>query len=183
LIFATKYPDNRARRHRLHLIGGPGLIPFYEGLQAAYGHWIVLPEEQLQLQEIHPPMTTPLQFNDFSLTARPMEHGPESLAYRIQATGGISMVYSGDTDRCAALAELAHDTDLFICEASMPDAQKVPGHLTPSLAGRIASDAGAKRLVLTHLYPPCDEVDIVKQALSTYKGPVIKAEDLMTFRF
>jgi ribonuclease BN (tRNA processing enzyme) len=58
----------------------------------------------------------------------------------------------------------------------------VPGHLTPSLAGSIASKAKAKRLVLTHLYPPCDEVDIVKQARSTYKGPIVKAEDLMTFR-
>jgi ribonuclease BN (tRNA processing enzyme) len=183
LIFATKYPDDQARKHRLHLIGGPGLISFYQALQAAYGHWIVLPEEQLEIHEIHSPMTAPLRFNDFSLTARSVEHGPESLAYRIQAAGGISMVYSGDTDVCTGLAELARETDLFICEASMPDAQKVPGHLTPSLAGKAAASAKAKRLVLTHLYPPCDEVDIVKQARSTYKGPVIKAEDLMTFRF
>jgi ribonuclease BN (tRNA processing enzyme) len=183
LIFATKYPDRGARRHRLQLIGGPGLIAFYEGLQAAYGQWIVLPDEQLQIREIHPPMAEPLRFDDFALTAGPVEHGPESVAYRIQTAGGISMVYSGDTDVCPDLAELAYETDLFICEASMPDALKVPGHLTPALAGQIASKAGARRLVLTHLYPPCDEVDIVKQARSTYKGPVIKAEDLMAFRF
>jgi ribonuclease BN (tRNA processing enzyme) len=182
LIFATKYPDSRARKHRLHLIGGPGLASFYQGLQAAYGRWIVLPEEQLAIREIDSPKTDALIFDDFSMTTRSMNHGPESLAYRLEA-GGISMVYSGDTDACDALADLAHETDLFICEASMPDAQKVPGHLTPSLAGSIASKAKAKRLVLTHLYPPCDDVDIVKQARSTYKGSVIKAEDLTTFRF
>jgi ribonuclease BN (tRNA processing enzyme) len=183
LIFATKYPDRQARKHRLQVIGGPGLISFYQGLQAAYGNWIVLPDEQLQIRELHSPMNEPLRFNGFSLTANSMAHSPESLAYRIQVDDGISVVYSGDTDMCAALAELARGADLFICEASMPDARKVPGHLTPSLAGQIASKAKAKRLVLTHLYPPCDEVDIVKQARSTYKGPVIKAEDLMAFRF
>jgi ribonuclease BN (tRNA processing enzyme) len=182
LIFATKYPDSRARRHRLHLMGGPGLISFYQGLQAAYGQWIVLPEEQLEIREINSPETESLIFNDFSISTRSVNHGPESLAYRIQA-GGISVVYSGDTDACDALADLAHETDLFVCEASMPDGHKVPGHLTPSLAGSIASKAKARRLVLTHLYPSCDEVDIVKQARNTYKGPIIKAEDLMTFRF
>jgi ribonuclease BN (tRNA processing enzyme) len=182
LIFATKYPDAKARKHRLHLIGGPGLIAFYHGLQAAYGRWIVLPEEQLQIHEIDAPQTKSLLFNDFSISARMVNHGPESLAYRIQA-GGISLVYSGDTDACDALAELAHEADLFVCEASMPDGHKVPGHLTPSLAGSMAAKANTRRLVLTHLYPPCDEVDIVKQARSTYKGPIIKAEDLMTFRF
>jgi ribonuclease BN (tRNA processing enzyme) len=64
----------------------------------------------------------------------------------------------------------------------MPDGMKLPGHLTPSLAGQIAAKAGVSRLVLTHLYPPCDSVDIAKQARSTYKGTVFKAEDLMTFR-
>ena len=93
------------------------------------------------------------------------------------------MVYSGDTDECETLIELAAGTDLLICESSMPDQHKVPGHLAPSLAGAIASRAKVKRLVLTHLYPLCDEVDIVKQARSTYKGPITVAEDLMTFRF
>ena len=182
LIFATKYPDNRVRKHPLHLIGGPGLLSFYQGLQAAYGHWIVLPDEQLEIREMGSAQTESLRFDDFSISTRRVNHGPESLAYRIQA-GGISLVYSGDTDVCDDLVDLAHETDLFVCEASMPDGAKVPGHLTPSLAGSMASKAGARRLVLTHLYPPCDEVDIVKQAGSTYKGPIIKAEDLMTFRF
>jgi ribonuclease BN (tRNA processing enzyme) len=70
---------------------------------------------------------------------------------------------------------------LLICEAAMPDQLKVPGHLTPGLAGRIAQKANAQRLVLTHLYPACDEVDIVKQARKAYKGEIFPAEDLMTF--
>jgi ribonuclease BN (tRNA processing enzyme) len=93
------------------------------------------------------------------------------------------MVYSGDTDMCDSLERLARRTDLFVCESALPDDQKVPGHLTPSLAGKIASRAEAKRLVLTHLYPPSEGVDIVKQARSTYKGEIVMAEDLMSFEF
>jgi len=183
LLFATKYPDGQARKQRLDVIGGSGLKSFYQGLQAAYGQWIELPQDQLAIQEMEISTKGSLDFEDLHVTARPVNHRPESLAYRIQVNGGISMVYSGDTDECDTLAQLADGTDLLICESAMPDQHKVPGHLTPSLAGAIASRAKAKRLVLTHLYPPCDAVDIVKQAHSTYKGPVIVAEDLMTFCF
>jgi ribonuclease BN (tRNA processing enzyme) len=183
LIFATKYPDSGRRKNQLNIFGGQGLHSFYKGLQAAYDDWIVLPEIQLAFHEIDAASSEKLQFDDFFVLARPVIHRPESLAYRIQTEPDLSIVYSGDTDEGSTLAQLADGTDLLICESAMPDLHKVPGHLTPSIAGSIARRAGAKRLVLTHLYPPCDEVDIVKQARSTYKGPVIIAEDLMTFCF
>ncbi len=183
LLFATKYPDSQARKRELYIIGAPGLKSFYQGLQVAYGQWIELPRHQMTVLEMDILTAGVLKFDDFHVKARSVNHCPESLAYRIQANDGISMVYSGDTDECEALAELADSVDLLICESSTPDENKVPGHLTPSLAGAIASRAKARRLVLTHLYPPCDQVDIVKQARRTYKGPVTAAEDLMTFRF
>lgn len=181
LLFATKYPDGSRRRHPLRLLGGRGLKAFYRNLQAAYGDWIVLPDGLLVIQEIDTLAGERLNFDTFSLTARPTAHRPESLAVRIETGDGISMAYSGDTEPCEALAEVARQTDLFICESAMPDGRQVPGHLTPSLAGEAASRARARRLVLTHLYPPCDEVDIAKQAAGKYKGSVIVAEDLMSF--
>lgn len=181
LIFSTKYPDGQRRKRQLQMLGGQGLKDFYQGLQSAYGDHIVLPEAQMAVQELDVLNGEELEFEDFNLTARPTHHRPESLAYRIDDRNGHAMVYSGDTDECDALVGLAQNTDLFICESAMPDQSKVPGHLTPSLAGRMAQRAGAKRLVLTHLYPECDEVDIVKQAHRAYKGKIFKAEDLMTF--
>lgn len=183
LIFATKYPDGGRRKRQLTLLGGKGLKGLYQGLQAAYGNHIVLPDSQLAIRELDVMNGEKLEFDDFDLTARPTHHRPESLAYRIGDRSGRTVVYSGDTDECDDLVGLAQDTDLFICESSMPDESKVPGHLTPALAGRMAQKAGAKRLVLTHLYPPCDEVDIVKQAQRAYKGRIFAAEDLMTFTF
>jgi ribonuclease BN (tRNA processing enzyme) len=182
-IFATKYPDGTQRKKRLTVLGGTGLKSFYKGLQGAYGHWIVLPKTQMTLRELDAVAGETMAFDDFRLTARPVDHRPESLAYRIEDRRGRSVVYSGDTDECSSLPELARKADLLICEAAMPDQLKVPGHLTPGLAGRMAQKANAQRLVLTHLYPPCDEVDIVKQARKAYKGEIFPAEDLMTFTF
>ncbi len=182
-IFATKYPDGNQRKKQLSVMGGEGLKDFYNGLQGAYGDWIVLPNEQMKLSEFDVTAGETALFNDFKLTVRPTHHRPESLAYRIEDPSGHTMVYSGDTDECDTLIELARDADLLICESAMPDQLKVPGHLTPGLAGRIAQKAKARRLVLTHLYPPCDDVDIVKQASKAYKGEIFAAEDLMTFSF
>jgi ribonuclease BN (tRNA processing enzyme) len=183
LIFATKYPDGNRRTHPLTVLGGRGLIDFYEGLQAAYADWIVLPEHLLRFRELDITDGETIRMEDVTLSVEPVNHRPESLACRIDSPAGVSMVYSGDTDMCDGLGRLARRTDLFVCESALPDDQKVPGHLTPSLAGTIASQAEAKRLVLTHLYPPSDSVDIVKQARSTYKGEIVAAEDLISFAF
>ena len=181
LIFATKYPDGGRRKHRLQVLAGQGLKGFYKGLQAAYGDWIVLPKKQLCFREIDTMAGETLLFKGFKVTARPVQHRPESLAYRIESADGISMVYSGDTEMCESLVDLAQQTDLFVCESAFPDDHPSACHMTPSLAARVAQRAGVKRLVLTHLYPECDQVDIAKQAAGIYKGPIMVAEDLMSF--
>ncbi len=88
-------------------------------------------------------------------------------------------MYSGDTDVSENLVSLAQNADIKICEGSLPDAIKVPGHLTPSLAGQMATQAGVKKLVLTHFYPQCNDADIVSECRKTYAGPLVLAEDLM----
>jgi ribonuclease BN (tRNA processing enzyme) len=181
LLFATKYPDAKQRRAQLQVLGGSGLFDFYGRLQVAYGEWIVLPPEQLRMRELDVTSGQLVEFEDFRLISAPVRHRPESLAYRIETKTGAALVYSGDTDECEPLVDLARGADLMICESAMPDQSKVPLHLTPSLAGKIAHRAKAGKLVLTHLYPPCDAVDIVKQAGSAYKGEVVAAEDLMQF--
>ncbi len=94
-------------------------------------------------------------------------------------SGGESVVYSGDTDFSDNLVTLSTNADLLICESALPDELKVEGHLTPSLAGEIATRANVRKLVLTHFYPQCDLVDIEQECRKTYAGPLVIAEDLM----
>jgi ribonuclease BN (tRNA processing enzyme) len=56
----------------------------------------------------------------------------------------------------------------------------VPGHLTPSGAARIASEADVKRVVLTHIYPVADNASLPSELERGYEGEVLVAEDGLT---
>ena len=88
------------------------------------------------------------------LASYPVAHAVPSAALRFTA-GREAVTFSSDTGACDALIEAAHDVRLFLCEATYLDASPAElehhGHLTPELAATAAADAGARRLVLTHL--------------------------------
>jgi ribonuclease BN (tRNA processing enzyme) len=178
-LFATKYPEAYMRRKPFTIVAARGFVDFYETLKQAYGEWIELAPGLLSISELDTTGRDHLDCGLFDVDSLPMEHTPMSLAYRITGSDGRSVVYSGDTDVCDNLVTLAKGVDVLICESALPDEMKVDGHLTPSLAGRIAAQAGVKKLVLTHFYPECDAVDITEECRKTYQGPLVIAEDLM----
>ena len=178
-LFATKYPQTYRRRSSFSVIGAKGLQGFYYGLRKVYGSWIELEPGLMNIIELN--NCEQDQFVDelFSVDTLPMEHIESSIGYRVTATDGTSVVYTGDTNFCENAITLAGDADLLICESALPDAMRVEGHLTPSLAGRIATEARVKRLLLTHFYPECDTVDVEAECRKTYDGPLLLASDLM----
>ncbi len=179
LIFANKYPDASLRRDPLIMMGGPGFLDFVTRLQGVYGHWIQLEGDLLQSVETAAEGRWDYAASGWHLETIPVRHNPESIAYRLTADGGPSVVYSGDTDYSENLVALARNADLLICEAARPDEHPVAGHLTPSMAGRMATEAGARKLMLTHFYPDCEDVDLSAQCRRTYAGPIVLAHDLM----
>jgi ribonuclease BN (tRNA processing enzyme) len=176
ILFALKYSGLK-RTKPLFIIAGNGFLDFFDRLKSAFGHWIAL--DMLIFDEMDTFTPDHRTFDDFDVNSVPTNHNPESLSYRFTSKLGSSVVYSGDTDESQQLVQLAKNADLFICESSMPDGHKVDGHLTPSLAGKIASKAKVSKLLLTHLYPECDTVNIEKQCRNTYSGPLWLAQDLM----
>jgi ribonuclease BN (tRNA processing enzyme) len=181
-IFATKYPDGSRRKTPLTAGGGRGFLDFYEGLKTAYGHWIELAPGLLNTIEFDNKKTDHRQFEDFTVETAPVAHNEESIAYRVTSSDGYSAVYTGDTDHCETIIELAKDADLLICESALPDKLRVKGHLTPSLAGDLAARADVRKLVLTHFYPECEKEDIAAECRKTYSGPLVLAEDLMEIK-
>ena len=178
-LFAAKYPEAYRRRTPFTLAGARGLRRLFEGLKGAWGDWLVLPEEIFSLQEMGRDRPDVLAQGEMVIRSRPVAHTPHSIGYRIEMPDGTSLAYSGDTDFCDSLVELARGTDLFLCECSLPDGMKVEKHLTPSEAGAAAAKAGVKHLVLTHFYPECDGADVGAQCRRTWQGPLTLAEDLM----
>jgi ribonuclease BN (tRNA processing enzyme) len=118
----------------------------------------------------------PVRVGPFTVTARRVEHPVEAYGLRVEHAGRV-LAYSGDTDACAALVELARDADVLLAEASFQegrdDARGV--HLTGRRAGEAAAEAGARALVLTHL-PPWTDPDVVRaEAEAVYPGPITVA--------
>ncbi|MBT3312685.1 MAG: ribonuclease Z [Desulfobacterales bacterium] len=177
-LFSSKYSGG-TRKGPLNVIGGEGFNGFYNGLKNVYGKWVEFDDRMLNIIELSCEKTETLEFDDFKVESIQVNHNDESLAYRITGPGGKSAVYSGDTGFSNNLALLSKDTDILICESSLPDNSETAGHLTPSLAGKIASQANVKKLVLTHFYPECDKVDIKSECQKTYNGEIVLAEDLM----
>ncbi len=67
---------------------------------------------------------------------------------------GQSFAFIMDTSWCDAALELASGADLLVCESTFLSSEEHLatryGHLTARQAGRLAAEAGARRLVLTH---------------------------------
>jgi ribonuclease BN (tRNA processing enzyme) len=111
-----------------------------------------------------------------------MAHIPESVGYRIEFKDGKSMAISGDTGYCQTIVDLGFEVDILVLECSFPDGKEIEGHLTPSVAGRIALESHSKKLLLTHLYPACDQFDILKQCREVFQGETILGEDLIKIK-
>ncbi|MFH1642256.1 MAG: MBL fold metallo-hydrolase [Nanoarchaeota archaeon] len=106
------------------------------------------------------------------------QHTDSSISYRIECSNK-SIVYSGDSGYSKEIIKISKNADLLILECSYPNNKKVNGHLTPSLCGRIAAKANVKKLVLTHMYPECDKVDVKKQCAKEFGGNIVLARDFM----
>ncbi len=93
--------------------------------------------------------------------------------------GSARITYAADHSPTDALDEFAAGTDLLIIEATLPRPERtgIRGHLTPAEAGEHASRAGARRVVLTHISDELDAEWAVREAQTTYSGPVCVAEE------
>ena len=175
ILFACKYAE-LPREKDLLCVGGSGFRSYFKKLKNLYGQWIEAQSYGLNIKEIS---QEALLYRNLKILSKPMAHISESVGYRIEFKDRKSIAISGDTDHCQNIIDLAFEVDLLVLECSFPDAKKVEGHLTPSLAGRIASESHCRKLLLYHLYPICDQYDILMQCRRVYQGEALLAEDLM----
>ena len=109
----------------------------------------------------------------FELRFAEMNHSIPDFAVRV-THGGRSLVYSGDTAPCARLVTLSRGADVALYEAGWPAGTRedIGIHLTPRQACQHAQDAGAGRLILTHLVPWTDREATLAEASAAFGGPV-----------
>jgi ribonuclease BN (tRNA processing enzyme) len=115
-------------------------------------------------------------------TCAETDHPVETLAIRVDdLTDGRTFAYSADTGAEWPMSSLGGDIDVALCEATL--AEEKAGtftHLTAGEAGRLARDAGADRLVITHFAPGTDPDRPRRQAAEAFGKDVEVAVPHMT---
>lgn len=141
-----------------------------------------------------PPMEPLLVHEDENVrvTATLVDHRPifPAFGFRFDTPSG-SVVFSGDTRRSENLIKLARDCDLLVHEVITWDFINRPSN-TPALrnhllqshtptneVGRVAEEAGAKTLVLSHIVPGNSSDDQLRGAQEGYSGKLVIGQDLM----
>lgn len=87
----------------------------------------------------------------FSVETLPLVHADPVLGFRLRL-GGKTVTYCTDTGYCPNALELARGADILITECAHLPGEHNPlwPHFNPETAARLAAEAGAGRLVMTH---------------------------------
>lgn len=121
----------------------------------------------------------PVRVGPFTIEPVPVEHPVP--AYGLRVTGPsstdpgrtVTLAFTGDTDECPGLDDLATGADLLLAEAAYLESVPAPRgvHLTGRRAGQAATRGGSHRLVLTHLVAWNDPAETLAEARAVYDGP------------
>ncbi|WP_239099454.1 MBL fold metallo-hydrolase, partial [Micromonospora andamanensis] len=115
-----------------------------------------------------------LDIGPFRAQTRLLPHWVPNAGVRL-AAGDRVLAYTGDTGPSPDVVELARDADLLLAEATYVD--EVPEDSRRYLSnarqvGRQAADAGARHLLLTHLWPGTDPAAARSAAGDRYDGEI-----------
>lgn len=151
-------------------VWGPADTPQRVGL-AYYGH-VGTAVSEFEFTPVHDGST--FEVGPFTFTARRVNHPVEAYGYRVEC-GGRVLVFSGDSDACDALTELAADADVLLADTAFVDGRDDERniHMTGSRVAQVALAAGGvNRIVLTHL-PAWNDPEVCRaQAAAVWPGAV-----------
>ena len=173
-LFGTKYaPNTQGRRKPLIIFGGYGLKKLLRAFDEANNYQLFKQPFPVEVREVAPrtefEVLPGLRARTFSTP-----HTRESLAIRLMDQRGVSLVYTSDTGYAEALSAFAEGAELFMMECSFWRAKPLETHLELADAMRLAERASPGRVLLTHLYPEWDNVDIAAEAKKLWPVEFIK---------
>jgi ribonuclease BN (tRNA processing enzyme) len=175
LIFAWRHARLEPRTAPLTIVGPSGTADLVTRWAGALGDWLQAPGFPLLVME--PDLEAPLVLSEgVTLTSRSVPHTAESVAYSLEYDGK-RLVYTGDTGHDPSLAAWAAGCDLLLAECSLPDSMPVPIHLTPSETAALAAAATPGMLVVSHMYPPLEGIDLRAELGARWAGPTVLATD------
>jgi ribonuclease BN (tRNA processing enzyme) len=176
-LFGTKYaPQTQARRKPMTIYGGYGLKKLFRAFDEANSYDLLKQPFPVEIREVAPRSKLEMLPGLMAETLS-TPHTRESLAIRLTDNLGTQLVYTSDTGYAEALSAFAHGADLFMMECSFWRDKPVKTHLELADAMRLARDAEPRAVLLTHLYPEWDGVDIRAEAQKLWPGDTRAATD------
>lgn len=164
----------------MQIYGPEGTEDWFSRVLGAYEY--ILDGVDVEVIEVYPGRDFTPEGFDCEITCAAALHSVRTLAYRVTAEEG-EFVYSGDTEPCRDIMDLAVETDLLIHECSFPAGTKVTNHTTPSTLAEMLEDYKQEigSICLTHFYPEMKghEREAVYRLRGYVEDEVILAEDLM----
>jgi len=187
------------RQEALEVFGPKGTASMTEHLKLAYSDDIRIRSQGLEHLEpaglrvnVHEISEGPVYHDaHISVRAIPVLHGswPQAFGYAIDA-GGRSIVLSGDTAPCDAIAEACHGCDVLVHEvysalgfarlSKSVQQYHASFHTSTRELAAIAARSKPKLLVLYHqmYFGPREPVDLEKEIRQDYSGKVVSSHDL-----
>jgi len=201
-LILSSWHQGRDRPQRI--FGPRGTRAYIDGLMELW-----LPELEQRIAHERRPSTDALEaevtelqagqsipVGDVTVEVVEVDHKPVKQAFGfVLRAAGETLAISGDTRRCDALIEAARGADVLVHEVfvhrEMPVIEGVRSaetvanvasyHTLSSVVGKIATEAEAGCLLLTHFVPPsCDRDALLAEVGRDFSGPVIVGEDLLT---
>ncbi len=166
-------------RPPLTIFGPPGTKRLFRRMFRAFPNFSDHPFP-VTLKEVK---TQPFVVGSTRIVPKPMTHTTQQccLGYRVEYQGKTA-TFSGDAMPSANLRKLCEQADLAILDCSFSAERPGVSHMHAGECGKVAHQAGVKRLVLSHLYEAADRANIVTQARRYFKGTILKAKDLQQLR-
>ena len=176
-LFSMKWaPQTRKRTHPLKIFGAHGLFNVFNAVNDSNNYRLLEQQFEIDFVEVEPGVEFDFLPNVIAKTVA-TPHTTESLALHLIGDGKKSFVYTSDTGFTEKLIPFAKGVDLLLMESSFRRNKPLQTHLELAEAMRLARECAPNRLVLTHLYPEWDGIDVVSEAKPLWSGETIEATD------
>ncbi len=182
-LFGSKWaPQTQSRTKPLRIFGPAGLERILRAISESNQYPLF--DQPFPMQIIEVPSATRFDILP-GVTADTFStpHTDESLAVRLIDQGSKTLVYTSDTGFSENLAAFANGADLLLMECSFRRNKPVEKHLELADAMKLAQMSSPRKVVLAHLYPEWDGIDLETEARQLWAGETIAAVDGLRLEF
>jgi ribonuclease BN (tRNA processing enzyme) len=176
-LFGSKWaPDTQSRTKPLRIFGPAGLKRIMQRISESDDYPLFEQPFPTEIVEVEPAAQFEILPGVIANTLK-TPHTDESLALRVKDESAKSLVYTSDTGFSENLAPFANQVDLLLMECSFRRNKPVEKHLELADAMKLAKMCEARKVVLAHLYPEWDGVDLEAEARMLWRGETVAAFD------